>query len=157
MDTTFQWKGSQNIPDALRRGHDEARAKLVRATTEHGPIAEAARQVAYLCLPHFEREENFVFPVLGLLPDLTRGIVRPEMMEILPLIADFRMRQESLDAKHQRILSAIEDLLQAAHQEKSREYADFAYSLRLHEKVEDEVVYPTVVLIGNYLQEKFAH
>jgi hypothetical protein len=54
------------------------------------------------------------------------------------------------------IASAIEDLLQAAHKEKNREVAEFAYNLRVHERIEDEVIYPTVVLIGRYLQEKLA-
>jgi hypothetical protein len=26
--------------------------------------------------------------------------------------------------------------------------------MRVHERIEDEVIYPTVVLIGKYLQEK---
>ena len=51
-------------------------------------------------------------------------------------------------------MSAIEDLLQAAYKEKNREIAEFAYNMRIHERVEDEVIYPTVVLIGTYLQEK---
>ena len=54
-------------------------------------------------------------------------------------------------------MAAIEDLLQAAHKEKNREFAEFAYTMRVHEKTEDEVIYPTVILIGKYLQEKLAN
>lgn len=140
----------------MRLGHDEARADLVRAMMEGGPIARAAKRVAQLCLPHFEREEKSVFPVLALLPDLTHGILRPEMMDVMPLVSDFRARHAALNEHHQSILSAIEALLQIAHREKNSQFAEFAFNLRVHERIEDEVIYPTVILIGDYLREKFA-
>src|SRR5476651_1703466 len=154
MSSILNWNGKLNAPDALLRGHDEARAELVRATMEGGRIAKAAKRVAQLCLPHFEHEERSVFPVLALLPYLERGNLRPEMMDVMPLISDFRAKHDTLNDHHQSILAAIEDLLQAAHMEKNREFAEFAYNMRIHERVEDEVIYPTVVLIGTYLQEK---
>jgi len=154
MSSIFNWNGKLTVPNALRRGHEEARAELVRATMEGGRIAKAGKRVAQLCLPHFEHEEKSVFPVLALLPELERGNVRAEMMEVMPLISDFRAKHDALNDHHQSILAAIEALLQAAHKEKNREFAEFAYNMRIHERVEDEVIYPTVVLIGKYLQEK---
>ncbi len=156
MNSNSQWYGNLNIPDALRLAHDEARAELVRATTEGGRIAEAAKRLAQLCLPHFEWEEKTVFPILGLLPELTRGDVRPGMVEVLPMIADFSARQDALGNQHQLILSAVETLLLAAHREKKREFAEFAYNLRVHERIEDEVTYPTVLLIGQYLRQSLS-
>jgi hypothetical protein len=152
-----KWNGKLNVPNALLRGHDEARAALVRATMEGGRIAKAAKRVAELCLPHFEHEEKSVFPVLALLPYLEQGNLRPEMMDVMPLIFDFRAKHDAINDHHQLIVSAIEDLLQAAHKEKNREFAEFAYNLRVHERIEDEVIYPTVILIGRYLQEKLAN
>jgi hemerythrin superfamily protein len=150
------WNGKLSAPKALLRGHDEARAELVRATMEGGRIAKAGRRVAQLCLPHFEHEEKSVFPVLALLPYLEQGNLRPEMMDVMPLIHDFRAKHDAINDHHQLIVSAVEELLQAAHKEKNREFAEFAYTLRVHERIEDEVIYPTVILIGNYLQEKLA-
>ena len=158
MDSTFHWNGNLNVPNALRGSHDEARAELVRATMEDGPIAEAAHRVARICLPHFEKEEKSVFPILGLLPELTQGILRPEMAEALPLISEFSLRHEKcLNTQHQSMLAAIEELLQAARREKNGEFVEFAYNMRAHEKIEDEVIYPMIMLIGNYLQEKLVH
>lgn len=156
MSFKTQWYGNLNIPDALRLAHDDARAELVRATTEDGPIADAARRLAQICLPHFEWEEETVFPVLGLLPDLTRGEVRQDMVEVLPMIAEFGARHDAADNQHQSILSAVRTLLQAANREKNREFAEFAYNLRVHERIEDEVTYPTVLLIGKYLRQSLA-
>ena len=159
MSSIFNRNGELKltVPEALRRGHDEARAELVRATMEGGQIAKAAKRVAQLCLPHFEHEEKSVFPVLALLPYLQRGEVQPEMMDVMPLISDFTAKHDALDDHHQSIRSAIEALLQAARKEKNRVFTEFANNLRVHERVEDEVIYPTVLLIGKYLQEKLAN
>lgn len=154
MTSKFQAQDMFRIPDALRRGHDEARAELVRATSETGRIGKAAGRVASLCLPHFEREEETVFPVFGLLRELSAGEVRAEMAEVVPLVSAFNAWHRGLTNQHQAIASAIQDLLAAAHYEDHREYAEFAYSLRAHEKLEDEVIYPTVLLIGKYVQER---
>jgi hypothetical protein len=157
MSSIFNsWNGELNVPSALLRDHDEARTVFVRATMAGGRIATAARRVAQLCLSHFEHEENSVFPVLALLPYLRQGNLRPEMMEVMPLITAFRAKQALVDDHHQLIGSAIENLLQAARKEKNREIAQLAYKLSLHERIEDEVIFPTVVLIGKYLQEKLA-
>ena len=76
------------------------------------------------------------------------------MAEVLPLISDFRAKHHALDNQHQLIQSAIDGLMLASRQEKNREFAEFAYSMRIHERIEDDVIYPTVILIGNYLQER---
>lgn len=159
MGSIFNWNGQLKltVPDALLLAHGEARAELVRANMEGGAIATTAKRVAQICLPHFEFEEKAVFPVLALLPHLSPGNLRPEMVDALPLISQFRAKHEALNDQHLALLAAIEALLHAAHKQKNREIAEFAYNLRVHEKIEDEVIYPTVVLIGTYLQEKLAH
>lgn len=79
------------------------------------------------------------------------------MMDVMPLINKFREKHDALNDHHQLIVSAIENLMPAAHKQKNREVAASAYNLRVHERIEDEVICPTVVLIGKYLQEKFAN
>jgi len=158
MGSVLKWnaKLKLTVPKALRSGHDEARAELVRAMMEGGLIAKAAKQVTNLCLPHFAEEEKTVFPVLALLPYLEQDKLRPEMIQVMPLIVDFRAKRAAFDDHHHSLLVAIDALLQAAHKEKNREFAEFAYNLRVHEQIEEEVIYPTVVLIGKYLREKLA-
>ena len=159
MGAMSNWNEKLNlaVPRALQRSHDEARAQLVWANMERDSIAVAAKRVEKLCLPHFEYEEKTIFPVLALLPNLKRSEPRPEMMDVLPLIADFSARHEALDDHHQSILFAIEALAQAARKEKNRVFAEFACNLRVHERLEDEVIYPMVIVIGKYLEGKLAH
>lgn len=159
MNSIFNWNGKLNLtgPRALRSSHDEARAELARAMMEGGPIAKAATRAAELLLPHFQHEEKSVFPVLALLPHLAPSNLRPAMMEVMPLISDFSAQRDALNDHHQLILAAIEDLLQAAQRQNNGEFAELAYNLRVHERIEEEVIFPTVVLIGNYLQATRAH
>ena len=154
MNPKFEWQSIFRMPEALRLGHDQVRAELVRATTTPGRIGEAAGRVAGLCLPHFEREEELVFPVFGLLPELASGKMRPEMAEVLPLVSAFSAWHDALSKQHQAIASSIHALLLAAHKEKNREIAEYAYCLRVHERLEEDVIYPTVLLIGRYVQAR---
>jgi hypothetical protein len=150
----FESQGMFRIPEALKLGHDEMRAELVRATMIPGRIGETAGRVAGLCLPHFEQEEDAVFPVFGLLGELASGTVRTEMAEILPLVSDFRAWRNCLGHQHQSLAPALHELLLAAYNEDNREIVEFTYSLRMHERLEEEVIFPTVFLIGNYVQDK---
>ncbi len=141
-------------PEGLRLGHDDARAELVRVSSMDSFVGEAARFLARICLPHFEHEEKFVFPVFGLLPELALGRVRPEMAEALPLIASFGSWHETFDSQHQSIGAAVHALLTAGYKENNREAIEFGYCLRAHERMEHQVIFPTVFLIGKYVQEK---
>jgi len=157
MGSIINWNGKLNVPRALQRDHDEARTEFVRAGMEGGRIAKAGKRVAQLCLPNFEHEEKTVFPILALLPYLAPENLQPEMLDVLPLISEFRAKHDTIVDDHQSILAAIDELMHAAHKQKNRKFAEFAHNLKNHEDIEAELIYPTVILIGNYLQEKFAH
>jgi hemerythrin superfamily protein len=157
MGSIINWNGKLNVPKALQRDHDDARAEFVRATTEGGRIAKAGRRVAQLCLPHFEHEEKKVFPVLALLPYLAPENLQPEMMDVMPLISELRAKQDAIADHHQEILAAIDELMLAARKQNNREFAEFAHNLKNHEDIETELIYPTVLVIGNYLQDRFAN
>ena len=154
MGAKLEWQGKFRIPEALKLGHDETRAELVRATSMHGRIAEAAGRVAELCLPHFEREEETVFPVFGLLRDLASGNVRPEMAEVLPLVSAVTEWRDAMAGEHNSLGRAIHALLLAGYKEDNREIVEFGYNLRMHERLEEEVLLPTVLLMGNYVRER---
>ena len=156
MGSTSPWNAADHTPASLRISHDEARAELVRATMKGGDTAVAAKRLATMCLPHFEAEEKFAFPALGLLPDLMKGLVRPEMAKVLALISEFGAKHAALEMQHDSIRSAIDDLLRASKDEGNRDTAEFALNMRNHERTEDEVIYPTVMMIGTYLRERLA-
>lgn len=56
--------------------------------------------------------------------------------------------------EHKRIVAALKNLISTAEQDKKPEYARFAEKLMAHAQTEEEVSYPTAILIGEYLKLK---
>jgi len=56
--------------------------------------------------------------------------------------------------EHDAIVAAIGKLAEAAREENKTEYVAFAKKLKLHARTEEEVLYPTAILIGEYLKLK---
>jgi hypothetical protein len=52
------------IPWSLEFEHEELRGQPVKATKEGGKVAEAAKAVADVLHPHFEKEEEYALPLL---------------------------------------------------------------------------------------------
>jgi hemerythrin superfamily protein len=141
-------------PEGLRLGHDEARAELVRASAMQGRVAEAVGNLADICLPHFEHEEKFVFPIFCFLHELADGNVTPEMAIVVPMVTRFNVYQKVFERQHQVLSESIDSLMRSGYSESNREIIEFAYSLRAHERMEHEVIYPMVNIIGKFVQQK---
>jgi len=155
MKPEFQRNGKSSIPEALRLDHADLCAALAGIAADPGPIGAAALRLARLCVPHFEQEEHVVFPVFGLLRDLATADVRPEMAELLPLISEFHASQ--VGREHQMIVAAVQALQQAARAEDCSQVLAFTNRLQDHERIEDEVIYPAVNLVGKYLRLSLGH
>jgi hypothetical protein len=142
------------IPQPLKSEHDELHAELVKATNAGGKIAEAAQAVAALLHPHFVKEEAYALPPLGLLPLLAEGNITPEMGQALPMTERLKAELPHMLQEHQAIVAALKTLADVAAQERQRDYARFAEKLMLHAQTEEDVLYPTAILIGEYLKLK---
>jgi hypothetical protein len=142
------------IPQPLKSEHDELHAELVKATNAGGKIAEAAKAVAALLHPHFIKEEAYALPPLGLLPLLAAGNITPEMSQVLPMTERLKAELPHMLQEHQAIVAALKTLADVAEQEQQTEYARFAEKLMLHAQTEEDVLYPTAILIGEYLKLK---
>ena len=145
--------GKFEIPEALALDYEALRAGLNRAATQPGSIGEAAKRVAQLCRTHFAKEEEHVSYAFGLLHDLESNDVRPNTAAVAPMIAQFSAQHLALRGHHQSIHLAIEELLQEARIADNKEVAELVYNLRDHEKIENEVVYPTMLLINGSVRE----
>ena len=105
--------------------------------------------------PHFVSEEEFAIPPLGILPQLVEGKVNADMKEILKMTDKLKADLPKMLQEHKAIVAAFDKLVKAAQEENKPEYAAFAEKLKLHAKTEEEVTYPTALLIGEYLKLKF--
>lgn len=142
------------IPEPLKREHDELHHILRRATSEPGALGEAAAAVAMLIHPHFEKEEAFALPPLGLLQLIAHGRVTPAMKGVLEMTDRLKIELQEMLAEHQSIGAALETLIHAARRADRPEYAQFAMRLIEHARTEELVSYPAAILVGEYVKEK---
>jgi len=143
-----------NIPDSLKLEHKELHKQLAEATKAGGKIGEAAQLVAKTLHPHFVSEEEFAIPPLGILPQLVAGELNDEMRDVIKMTDKLKAELPKMVEEHKTIVSALDRLVKAANEENKPEYAAFAEKLKLHANAEEEVTYPTALLIGAYLKLK---
>ena len=139
------------IPAPLRAEHEQLEAQLARATRANGPVGEAAREVARLVRAHFEREKAFALPPLGLLADVVRGAVRSEMREVLAMTRQLKAELPAMFDEHRQIVLALGKLRAAASAAGRGEIEEFAIALIRHAELEERVLYPAAVLLGEHL------
>jgi len=141
-------------PQSLKTEHEELHAELETAKKSGGATGEAARGVDCALQPHFQREEEYALPPLGLLPSLASGNVSPDMMAAVEMTSTLRSSLGQMLQEHKEIAVALGVLTDAARQEGKEDAVRFAEKLMLHAKMEEEVLYPASVLIGEYLKLK---
>ena len=141
-----------STPKSLREEHAELRQFVTRLVREGGETAETARRLMRVLETHFQKEENFAAPPLGLLPRLARGDIGPGMADALAHTDWLRRNIDTMLAEHRMIAAAVEDLLKAAGAVAPPELVTFAETLLNHARLEEEVLYPAAIVAGEYLK-----
>jgi len=144
------------IPEPLVIEHEELHEELVKATKAGGKTGEAAKAVAALLHPHFVKEEEYALPPLGLLSFLAEGkdMQKDEIESVLKMTDRLKEELPQMLKEHKQIVAALEKLSTAAEEENKPEYVNFTQKLILHAQTEEEVLYPTSILIGEYIKLK---
>jgi hypothetical protein len=91
-------------------------------------------------------------PPLGLLSSLSKGKIEAEMVEALKMTDKLEADLPHMLGEHEGIVKALQQLVEAAKAEDKPQYVHFAEKLMAHARTEEEVSYPTAVLIGRYLK-----
>lgn len=142
------------IPEAMRVEHAEIHTELVRATKAPGRVGAAARRLAAVLDPHFQREEQIALPPLGLLAPLARGEFTPEMRAVLPMTDSLRAELPRMLEEHRAIHAATLKLGEVARAEGNADAARLAESLALHARSEEELFYPAAMLVGDIVRNR---
>ena len=140
------------IPASLRAEHQEIHARLEAAMKAPGATGRAARELAAVLHPHFQREEQIALPPLGLLGPLARGEFTAGMRAVLPLTDSLRAELPRMLEEHVAIHAATARLGDAARKENQVEEAELAEALALHARDEEEIFYPAAVLVGDLIR-----
>jgi hypothetical protein len=144
------------IPKSLQIEHQAIHSALAAATKVTGVIGAAARELAEILHPHFEREEQIALPPLGLLAALATNapLSFTTQSEAMHLTDALKSELPRMLEEHHRIRAAVEKLREAARAEASPEHEKLADDLALHARTEEEVLYPAAVLVGDLIRAR---
>ena len=142
------------IPESMKVEHDELHAALVRLTRAGGRTGEAAKAVAKVLHAHFVKENEYALPPLSLLVPLSQGKFDPAMADVLKLTDKLAADMPAMLSEHGDIVTALKALTEAATAENKSEGVQFASMLTAHAQMEEQVTYPTALLIGRYVKSK---
>jgi len=141
------------IPEAMELEHEELHEALRKATKIPGRVGEAARHVAEVLHPHFERENQLALPVIGIARELAEERTSADFPKALELVEKFAPEYEKMLQEHVEIVKALDELEKAAKKAKRKTVVDFARKLKLHAKTEEDLTYPAVLIIGKLLKQ----
>lgn len=146
-----------NVPEPLKFQHEEIQEELINAVREGGKIGKAAKAVAKVVGAHFAKEEELVLPLLGLLQPLTQEKTDNSMKDAFNMVDNMKCNITVLHDEHRSMIITLKPFIEAAKDENRQDYIRFAVRLLLHVREEKEFIYPTAILIGNYLKLNMAN
>lgn len=144
------------MPESLKAEHEDLWADLEHAIRIGGRIGEAARSLEPLVRLHFRREDDTVLLALGLLHTVAQGKVAPAMHEVVVMADRLKTELPEMLAEHDEIRRVLERLGKAATEEGSPRVAYFAAKLLRHARMEEEVLYPAAIVLGEYLKSRLS-
>jgi hypothetical protein len=144
------------IPQSLQAEHHEIHEALAEATRAPGRVGAAAKELAAVLDPHFQRENQIALPPLGLLAPLAAGHTPPDLEQALAMTDALRKELPRMLEEHERIRAAAEKLRIAAREEKARAHEQLAETLAAHAQTEEEVLYPAAILVGDIIRTRIA-
>ena len=132
----------------------KAAVEMVAATRLGGETGAAAQAVVRVLFPHILLEEEFGIPPLSLLPRLARGEISADMASVLRWTELLKAELPRMLDEHRQIVEALKGFLRAATAEQHSGYARLAEKLSVHVQLEEEVLYPASIVVGEYLKLK---
>lgn len=143
-----------NIPKPLQVEHEELHAELAQLTKAGGRTGQAARKLAEVLESHFQKENDYALPPLGLLVPLSEGKFDCSMTAVLQMTDKLQAEMPAMLSEHKDITAALGQLKDAAKSENNSDGVRFADHLAAHAQMEEQVTYPTALLIGLYVKSK---
>lgn len=139
------------LPEALCLREESIRTALHAAVQAGGETGACARMLEAILLPHLEKEDTEILQMLALLAPLAAGEIDPKMDGAVPDLDAMRERASELSVEHTAIIEAGSKLLSAAQAEGVAGVAEFAGRLLVRVRLDEEVFYPTALLIRRHL------
>jgi hypothetical protein len=142
------------IPSSIKAEHEKLHERLAGLLKSGGRTASAAADVEKSLQPHFVKEEQFALPPLGLLSGLASGKLPSDAASVIKMTDRLKAEMPQMLHEHKEIVVALENLRTAAQQEHRTDAVAFADDLIAHATQEEQILYPSAILVGEYLKLK---
>jgi hypothetical protein len=140
----------------MKAQHEEIVQGLSHYVTQGTPTAAAAKKVLDLMRPHLQKEEELVFPLLSLLPDVSEGRITDDMIFAIAAADRLKGERKALFDQHAEIQAAVGELISAGEGANERDLVDFASRVAAHAMSEIEILEPAAVLVGDTVRQQLA-
>ena len=142
------------IPSSIKNTHVKLLAQIHQFTLIQDSSGRVALKIEDFMQHHFKEEEDFMLPTLGLLPLLINGQLPEKKETIIALSEKATAAMDHMSAEHQLITAYIKELKQASKKDNLPKVIAFENDVVQHAESEEEVFFPTAILIGEYLKLK---
>lgn len=143
-------------PIAINHSHSNLCLELKIITNNHPHLKTEIQTFNKVMRDHFKKEEKYALPPLGLLLDLSEGKWELEEDAIVKMTKSLYLHLVELKQEHENIYKHMQDLNSIAEEENNSDLKRFIKNLEIHMELEDQVLYPASMLIGNFFG-KFKH
>jgi len=134
--------------------HQDSIGQITTLAQRPAPIGPEASKLLDLVKPHMLRNENILLPPLTLMPLMAEVDAAQSMRWALPLIDRIRYQQPQNFREQQKIALQLNALTTAAQEANDPEAVDVAKRIAATILEDDEVIQPTLLLIGQHLRAK---
>lgn len=149
-----QFAGKPEVPSSIMQEHVYLLDQMRKFTLFNDSTGIVANKIYEVMKHHFQEEEDFALPPLGLLPLLADGKLPENSDAVILLTEKLRSQLTHMSAEHQMIKAYLDELIIAATKDGHTEIAEFVKEIHQHAKAEEEIYYPAAILVGDYLKLK---
>lgn len=144
------------VPQSIRYEHAAIIDRLAKEAAKPGVAAAVAERTLNVVKTHFAKEEEFVFPPLGLLDQITAGETPSDQVKkaAIDMAERTKLASGELAHEHIQITAMIDELIQAATRANEPALIAFASDVAAHSLNETEILQPTTIMIGEFLRSK---
>ena len=153
-NNTFSFPGKPEVPESILLQHHSLLDQIKSFTAFQDSTGRVASRLEEVMVHHFEEEERYVLPPLGLLPLLSGGEMPAESDKIILLTDEFKAQFDHMSAEHQFIVALAEELTKAAETNNHPGISQFVKELKAHASAEEEIYFPAALLVGDFLKLK---
>ncbi|HEY3274952.1 MAG TPA: hypothetical protein VGJ92_14365 [Methanocella sp.] len=140
------------IPGPVKEEYEALYWKLNEAARVRGEVGQAAMTAFRRVQSHYLKDQEFALPPLKLLSTVAANNVNEEIDNIQTMCNRLKRNQSQLIAEDNQIIDELSRLADVAAREQKPDYHDFARRFIKFLELERDVLYPSVILIGEYVR-----